>query len=138
MRVSYGLFRDNPRRVAAEILRYDACIPLVMGLQEDPAAGLHRQMLPSGTFAVHTHIGGLEPTGRLFSHLYREEIPARGLKVDADRPFLAIYRTDPTRTRDQFQRTELCVPVFALPVSCPNNDDEMNADCDLPLVRASA
>jgi AraC family transcriptional regulator len=137
MRVSYGLFRDNPRRVAAELLRYDACIPLVMGLEDDPDAGIHRQLLPGGAFAVYTHVGSLEQTGRLFSELYREEIPSRGMQPDDERPFLAVYRTDPTVTREQFQRTELCVPVLPLPISHANNDEEATpaSPYDAPEVR---
>jgi DNA gyrase inhibitor GyrI len=127
MRVSYGLFRDNPRQTPAELLRYDACIPMAAGLEDDPAAGIRRQFLPGGAFAVYTHVGGFETTGQLFSQLYREEIPARGLEADEDRPFLAIYRTDPTVTREQFQRTELCVPVLPLPVSHASNDDETDS-----------
>jgi hypothetical protein len=122
-----GQFAPSSRQVEAEFLRYDACIPLVMGLEEDPAAGIHRQTLPGGAFGVYTHVGGFELTGRLFSQLYRDEIPSRGMKPDEDRPFLAIYRTDPTVTREQFQRTELCVPVFPLPISHANNDDEAEA-----------
>jgi DNA gyrase inhibitor GyrI len=138
MRVSYGLFRDNSRQVAPDLLRYDACIPLVMDLEEDHAASIHRQTMPGGAFGVYTHVGGFEPTGRLFSQLYREEIPARGMKPDGDRPFLAIYRTDPTVTREQFQRTDLCVPVFPLPVSHAYNDDETEAAQNWNFLQALA
>jgi AraC family transcriptional regulator len=132
MRVSYGLFRDNPRCTDAELLRYDACIPLVLGLEEDPASGIYRQILPGGAFAVHTHLGGFEPMGDLFSHMYREEIPSRGLRVDDERPFLAIYRTDPTVTREDYQRTELCVPVDPLPIFGADNDDMLVSESSCP------
>ena len=45
MRVSYGLFRDNPRITAPELVRYDACIPLIPGLEADPALGIGRHFL---------------------------------------------------------------------------------------------
>ena len=124
MRVSYGLFRDNPRITAPELLRYDACIPLVVGLEEDHAAGVSREVLPGGTYAVHTHVGAIEATGALFSDLYRNEIPARGLTIDEDRPFLAVYLTDPTVTRESHRRTELCVPVLPVRMPLASNDGE--------------
>jgi AraC family transcriptional regulator len=114
MRVSYGLFRDNPKTTAADILRYDACIPLVIGLEEDEGAGIQRQVLPGGAYAVHVHRGALEATGAVFSELYRNELPRRGLQLDEDRAFLATYLTDPTVTRTMHCRTELCVPGLSL------------------------
>lgn len=114
MRVSYGLFRDNPRLTAPELVRYDACIPLIPGLEADPALGIGRQTLPGGAFAVHTHLGAHAALGELFSRLYREEVPIRGLTVDFERPFLATYLTDPNVTREIHRRTEICVPVNPL------------------------
>jgi AraC family transcriptional regulator len=122
MRVSYGLFRDNPRVTAPDILRYDACIPLVVGLEEDERAGIRRQILAGGAYAVHIHVGAIEGTGQLFSELWRKEIPARGLKIDDDRAFRAVYLTDPTMTREMNRRTELCVPVLPIRMPLSSND----------------
>ncbi len=113
MRVSYGLFRDNPRTTAPDLLRYDACVPLGIGLEESAASGIRRQVLPGGAYAVYTHVGSIEATGELFSRLYRHELPKLGLKVDEDRPFLAVYLTDPTVTREMHRRTEVCIPLNA-------------------------
>jgi AraC family transcriptional regulator len=129
MRVSYGLFRDNPRLTAPELLRYDACIPLVMGLEEDQRAGIGRQMMPGGAYAVHVHAGAIEGTGRVLSELWRKDVPARGLEIDKDRPFRAIYLTDPTVTREMHRRTELCVPVIPVRMPLAGNDAE-----PLPLI----
>ena len=114
VRVSYGLFRDNPRITAPELVRCDACIPLIPGLEADPALGIGRQTLPGGAFAVHTHLGSHAALGELFSRLYREEVPVRGLTVDFERPFLATYLTDPKVTREIHRRTEICVPFNPL------------------------
>jgi AraC family transcriptional regulator len=124
MRVSYGLFRDNPRLTAPELLRYDACIPLVMDLEEDERSGVRRQIMPGGAYAVHVHVGAIEGTGRVFSELRRSEIPARGLEIDEDRPFRAVYLTDPTMTREMNRRTELCVPVIPVRMPLAGNDAE--------------
>src|SRR5262245_38745811 len=112
-----GYFRDNPRLVEAELLRYDACVPMMFGLDADPAAVVHRQTLPGGAYAVHTHTGAYAEAGELFSRLHSDVIPKRGLTVDASRPFLAVYLNDPAVTREMHRRTELCVPV--LPMCMP-------------------
>jgi len=124
MRVSYGVFRDNPRITAPELLRYDACIPIATGLDEDEDAGIRRQTLQGGAYAVYTHVGAIEETGELFSDLRRKEIPARGLTVAEDRSFLAAYLTDPTITRESHRRTELCVPVVPIRTPIANNDGQ--------------
>jgi AraC family transcriptional regulator len=123
MRISYGLFRDDPRTTAPECLRYDACIPLVFGLEDDRAAGIGRQTLPGGAYAVHTHTGAIEATGGPFSQMRRDAIPARRLQIDTDRPFLAVYLTDPTVTLEKYRRTELCVPVAPIRTPLESNDD---------------
>jgi DNA gyrase inhibitor GyrI len=136
MRLSYGVFRDNPKTTAPELLRYDACIPLVVGLEEDPPAGINRQTLHGGAYAVCTHVGALEETGRVFSDLYRKEVPARGLKLDPDRPFLRVYLTDPTITREMHRRTEVCVPIY--PVQARANNDSDASSAHSQTIRAIA
>lgn len=119
----YGLFRDNPATTAPELLRYDACVPLVPGLDADPATGIGRETLRGGAFAVHTYVGSYSGVGEAFSQLHRDVVPKRGLSVDYDRPFLAIYQNDPKITREVHRRTELCVPVIPICMPLSSNDD---------------
>jgi AraC family transcriptional regulator len=123
MRVSYGLFHDDPHATPSELLRYDACVPQVFGLVEDEDTLVRRQMLPGGTYVVHLHVGAIEETGAVFSALQRKEIPVRGLTVDDARPFMCIYLTDPTVTRSMHRRTEVCVPVLPIRMLGAGNDD---------------
>jgi AraC family transcriptional regulator len=120
----YGFFRDNPKLTAPELLRYDACVPVAVGLDADPEAGIGRQTLPGGAYAVQTHVGSYADAGELFSRLHREIVPKRGLSVDYDRPFVAIYLNDPVITREVHRRTELCVPVLPVRMPFSSNDDE--------------
>jgi AraC family transcriptional regulator len=120
----YGYFRDNPRLTAPELLRYDACVPLTFGIEPDPEAGIGSQVLPGGGYAVYTHVGSYEDTGELFSHLHRSIVPKRGLTVDQERPFLAVYLNDPLVTREMHRRTELCVPVLPVQMPASSNDDD--------------
>ena len=120
----YGIFRDNPRITAPELLRFDACIPVLADLDADPAAGIARQTLPGGAYAVHTHVGSYSEAGQLLSQLHRDVVPKRGLSVDYDRPFLATYLNDPLVTRSVHRRTELCIPVMPVQMALSSNDDE--------------
>jgi AraC family transcriptional regulator len=120
---AYGFFRDNPRTTAPELLRYDACIPVTAEFDSDPDAGIGRQTLPGGAFAVHTHVGSYADVGELFSQLHSDIVPKRGLFVDYDRPFVAVYLNDPLLTRGAHRRTELCIPVLPIQMPHSSNDD---------------
>jgi len=131
-KLGYGYFHDNPLTTAPDLLRYDACVPMIPGFDADPSAGIGRQTLPGGAFAMHTHVGSYDTVGELFSRLHREVVPKRGLAVDYDRPFVAIYLNDPAITREMHRRTELCVPVIPVRMPLCSNDDE---DATLPGMR---
>ncbi len=121
---AHGFFRDNPRVTSPELLRYDACVPVCFGFDADPEAGIGRQTLPGGAYAVHTHVGSYAEAGEVFSQLHRSIVPKRGLSVDYDRPFLAVYLNDPAITREVHRRTELCVPVLPVRMPLSGNDDD--------------
>jgi DNA gyrase inhibitor GyrI len=44
------------------------------------------------------------------------------LTVDHDRTILAVYLNDPRVTREAHRRTELCIPVIAIPALVASND----------------
>jgi DNA gyrase inhibitor GyrI len=129
----YGLFRDSPLSTAPELLRYDACIQAIPGLDADPNAGIGRQVLPGGAYAVHAHVGSYDATGRVFSHLHRDLVGKHRLRIDGERPFLAVYLNDPQFTPEVHRRTEICVPVF--PVCLPLSANDHGVRCDVPVQR---
>lgn len=131
----FGLFHDNPQATAPELMRYDACVELTAGLDPDPEAGIGRQTLHGGTYAVHTHIGGYGPMGELFSQLHRDWVPKQGLSVDYDRPFMAVHLNDPIMTREVHRRTELCIPVLPFKALVPAESTGSNDDFASPLLR---
>jgi AraC family transcriptional regulator len=135
---AFGLFHDNPKITAPELIRYDACVELITALDADPNAGIARQTLSGGTYAVHTHIGGYGPMGELFSQLHREWIPKQGLEIDYDRPFMAIHLNDPHVTRQVHRRTELCVPVLPLRETAPLEAASHDEDHVSPWMRLAA
>jgi AraC family transcriptional regulator len=120
---AYGFMRDNPRNASPELMRYDACIGLVGDLDADPAAGIGRQILPGGAYAVHTHVGPYDTMGDILSKMHTNVVEKRGLSVDYDRSFMTIYLNDPSVTREMHRRTELCVPVLPIRMPLSGNDD---------------
>lgn len=127
---AFGIFHDNPRTTDPELIRYDACVPVISCADLEPTPGIGRQMLLGGAFAVHTHVGGYEEIGALFTHLHSEIVPKRALTVDYERPFVAVYLNDPQITREMHRRTELCVPVVPIPMPLATND-EGREGCDI-------
>lgn len=119
---AFGIHRDDPRCTAPELLRYDACVPVMCCADLELAPGISRQTLSGGAYAVHTHVGSYEEAGELLSHLHSEIVPKRALSVDYDRAFLAVYLNDPRVTREVHRRTELCIPVLPLPMAAASND----------------
>jgi DNA gyrase inhibitor GyrI len=126
-----GVFHDNPSITVPEAQRYDACVGLVAdaALEADPEAGIGRQTLAGGAYAVHAHVGAYEAIGELFSNLRTEAVAKRGLSIDDGRPFVAIYLNDPMRTRKVHRHTELCIPVIPIRVPLSINDDGDLPDC---------
>ena len=70
VRQAFGLFRDNPKTTAPELLRYDACVPVTFDFDFELGPGIGRQMLPGGAHAVHTHVGAYQEVGELLSQLH--------------------------------------------------------------------
>lgn len=108
-----GFIRDNPHKTGPFLRRYDACIDIVPGIDIDYHAGVGRQTLPGGTFAVYTHTGSHRALPEAFAHLKRDAIPGRGFKIDDTRAFMEIYLDDPQFVPLAECRTELCVPILA-------------------------
>jgi AraC family transcriptional regulator len=108
-----GYIRDNPERTGPFLRRYDACIDIVPGLDTDYHAGVGRQTLPSGTFAVYEHVGAHSELRDAFNVMKNSAIPQRGFKIDGARAFLEIYLDDPKLVPVAQCRTELCVPIMA-------------------------
>jgi AraC family transcriptional regulator len=120
--ICYGIYRDNPSVTPAELRRYDACVPLLPEINLDRADLLDRQILPGGSYASCTYFGVYNPLGAMFSPLHHNAIAKRGLRVDYERAFMAIYLHDPITSRGAYRRTEVCVPVSPIRMPVAGND----------------
>jgi AraC family transcriptional regulator len=112
-----GFIRDNPQKTGPFLRRYDACIDVGPGIDIDYHAGVGRQTLPGGTFAVYTHTGAHGELPDAFAHLKRDALPNRGFRIDEARAFMEVYLDDPQRVPLAECRTELCVPILASAVA---------------------
>jgi AraC family transcriptional regulator len=101
-------YDQDPARIPAEELRSRAGItipedaPLPEGTEEQRIAG--------GTYARHTHIGGFENLGDVWSRFTSEALPVTGRPI-ADGPAIEIYRSDMRTTPKEELRTDLLVPL---------------------------
>lgn len=107
-----GVIRDDPSKTGQFLRRYDACVALIPGLESDLHAGIGRQTLAGGSYAVHTHVGPHEALNEELSKFHRQWLPATGHVVDDSRSFMEIYLDDPAKTEPHLLRTELCIPIL--------------------------
>ena len=101
-------YDDDPEGKPAEELRSRAGISIPDGIPMPD--GLEEQRIPGGAYACHTHMGGYETLGDVWSRFMGEALPASG-HVVTEGPALEIYRTDMRSTPKAEWRTDLLVPV---------------------------
>ncbi|MBL0938811.1 MAG: AraC family transcriptional regulator [Gemmatimonadaceae bacterium] len=101
-------YDSDPEGIPVEELRSRAGISIPEGIPLP--AGLEEQRIPGGSYACHTHIGGYEVLGDVWSRFMGEALPASG-HVLAEGTALEIYRTDMRTTPKEQWRTDLLVPV---------------------------
>ncbi len=101
-------YDQDPEGVPADELRSRAGITLA---ESAPLpAGTEEQRIAAGRYARHTHIGGFEHLGDVWSRFLGEALPSSGHLI-ADGPAIEIYRSDMRRTPKAELRTDLLVPV---------------------------
>ena len=110
----YGLLRDHTATSAPLECRYDACFEAPADLIEDNAAGVGMQMLPGGAYVRHRHAEGRETIASALDWICKEWAPSRSMGVDAGRPMLEVYLSDPLDPANGRLRMDLCVPVSAI------------------------
>jgi AraC family transcriptional regulator len=102
-----ALFHDDPRTVAADTLRSDACVALPDGVPMP--AGLVEQRLPAATCASIVHVGPYEQLPAVWAQL-GQWMGTSGRRP-AEMPSWEIYLNDPRVTPPSDLRTQLCVPL---------------------------
>lgn len=107
----FGLLHDNPRLVAVDHCRYDACISVPEGLEGRIPEMFSLQKLPGGAYARQRHDGLTGDLSLTIAKLRDDNIPKNGLWIDPHRPMLEIYHDDPELTFDGERKIDVCIPV---------------------------
>lgn len=111
--VGYGLLHDNPKEVAVDSCRYDACIEIPESLQSNIPAQFSVQKLPGGAFARMRHSGETSDLSTTIAELRDKWIPDSGLWLDPARPMLETYRQDSLVVGASKLKVDVCIPVTA-------------------------
>lgn len=99
---------DDPEQVAADALRYDACVSVGDGVTAGD--GVELGAVAGGRFAVFVHKGPYASLSETYKPAYKEWIPAAGLRP-ATAPCLEVYLNCPQNTPPDELLTEIWIPV---------------------------
>lgn len=109
----YGLLLDDPRHVAAQNCRYEACIELADEYRHLIPESFSIRRLPGGAYARMRHSGGTKGLSLAISDLRNSWVPSQGLAIDNHRPVIEIYLDNPINVPLDQQRIDICMPVTA-------------------------
>jgi AraC family transcriptional regulator len=108
----YGLALDDPREIAPELCRYDACVEVPTEYEALKTDGLAFQTLPGGAFARMRHIGSYARVRSSILKVRDQWLPEQNrLQLDRRRPLLVVYLDAPGNTRTMKLRCDVCIPV---------------------------
>ena len=107
-----GMSYDDPKKIAADQLRYDAAITLARPVATPP--DVHVAVLPSSTWAVAQHKGSYARMPETFMGI-SAALKERPELVTVWLPCLEIYLNNPQDTPTEDLLTDVCVPVQPWP-----------------------
>ncbi len=107
----FGLAHDDPRLMAPEKCRYEACIDLPDLLPAYAWEGLMPQSLPGGAYARYRHVGEHHEISGVISMIRNTWCNSEGVMLAPKRPLVEIYLDDPKFCEPDKLRTDLCLPV---------------------------
>jgi AraC family transcriptional regulator len=110
----YGLLLDDPRHVAPEKCRYEACVELVDHALATLPENFSVRRLPGGAYARRRHVGGVVGLAETISKMRNEWVPTQGLFVDVRRPVIEIFLDNPDLVLTERQRVDVCMPVSVI------------------------
>ena len=113
----YGLLLDDPRRIAPEKCRYDACVELLDDARGVVPEAFNVRRLPGGAYARQRHVGGVVGLSDTISKMRNDWVPNLGVIVDTRRPVIEIFLDNPDSVPLQRQRVDVCMPVTAVDIA---------------------
>ncbi|MFM1816604.1 MAG: hypothetical protein RLZ98_3299 [Pseudomonadota bacterium] len=111
VKVGYGLAHDDPRTIEADKCRYDACVELSRDAIASVGGEIRSQNLSGGAFVRSRVTGCYSNIAKTLSTIRDEWMPSQGLSVDAKRPVIAIYLSDPRFVVPEERKADICLPV---------------------------
>lgn len=112
--VGYGLSIDDPRRVPAQLLRYDACVKIPTTWSELDTGYVGLRQFRGGAYFMTRHTGSYGNLGRLVSEARDILIPRQGLVHDSARAVLTMNYSNPMQTPPGQQLADICIPVLPI------------------------
>ena len=110
----YGLQRDNPRQVGHDACRYDACVEVPDSIDVSTLESVLMQKLPGGAYARQRHVGSYDEVRHVIVGLRDHWMSSNNLVVDARRPLVTIYLSNPDITDKLQLKADVCLPVTAM------------------------
>lgn len=110
-----GFYMDDPTDVAADQIRYTACIDLGANPPYDRAQNVVQDIFPGGVYASVKFEGDTSDVGKVLSRIKNEWLPKQAVSLDINRPFLEIYDTSNSMSYHGYLSAELGIPVLTGP-----------------------
>ena len=104
-----GVCYDDPAKVEASQLRYDACVSAVEGFT--PLAPIVETVIDGGEYAVCRHLGSYKNMTETIMYVYEKWMAESGRKPKSGGALVQIYRNLPINTPEEKLITDICVPL---------------------------
>lgn len=89
---------------------YDACVEMNGDAGVRPSDGVETALVPSGAYLRQRYTGPIEEMGAALRKMRDQDVPSRGLGLDARRPMIEVYFNDFVN-HDVDPKVDLCVPI---------------------------
>ncbi|MBN1585922.1 MAG: GyrI-like domain-containing protein [Candidatus Omnitrophica bacterium] len=103
-----GIAYDDPDKVPADKIRYDACVSV--GPEVQGEGDITIKEIPAGDYAVVIHEGPYEDLLYTYEELFEEWLPDSGRTWNKG-PCIEVYLNNPEITAPEALRTEVWMPL---------------------------
>ncbi|HET9369413.1 MAG TPA: GyrI-like domain-containing protein [Vicinamibacterales bacterium] len=103
-----AIYHDDPEAVSPDQLRSLAGVVVKEGMKLPD--GLEEERVPSGKYAMTTHIGPYEELPETWRRFRKEWLPASGHRMGSG-PSYELYVNDPRTTGKALLETEIYMPI---------------------------
>ncbi|MEJ2042013.1 MAG: AraC family transcriptional regulator [Reinekea sp.] len=109
----FGISYDDPSIVDPADLRYDACITADDDVRLPP--GIEQKTIEGGLYAIFLHKGSYEGLGDTYEAIFASWVKDNQIALRDVPMFERYLNKDPRRTKPENLKTEIFVPIQAVP-----------------------